>query len=266
MHILVTNDDGIFAPGIFALQKAMRTIPGANITIMAPSQNQSAAGHRKTLSDPLRIRTVTLPDGTEGFACSGSPADSIALALMGFIKDPVDIVVSGINQGPNLGQDITYSGTVTATMEAALYKKPALAFSLDSYTDAHFETAAKFAARLVPIVMQNGLPELTLLNVNIPLGDVKGVQITRQGRRHYHDVLVERLDPMGRPYYWIGGERPTGDVNEVGTDVWAIANGYISVTPIHLDMSAHILLDTIKGWNISTNGLEEQSLDVLPQP
>jgi 5'-nucleotidase len=250
MHILVTNDDGIFAPGIFALQKAMRAIPGATVTVMAPAQNQSAVGHRKTLSDPLRILPIKLPDETPGFACSGSPADSTALALMGFIKDPVDIVVSGINQGPNVAQDITYSGTVTAAMEAAIFKRPAIAVSLDSYSEPQFETAAHFAAYLVPMVLEHGLPELTLLNVNVPLDPVKGVKVTRQGRRRYHDVLVERFDPAGRPYYWIGGGKPTGDIEEVGTDVWAVAQGFISVTPIHLDLTAHLLHDEVQSWKI----------------
>jgi 5'-nucleotidase len=251
MHILVTNDDGIFAPGIFALQQAMRAIPGAQVTVMAPAQNQSAAGHRKTLADPLRIQPVKLPDETPGFACSGSPADSIALALLGFIKEKVDIVVSGVNQGPNLAQDITYSGTVTAAMEAAIAKVPAIAISLDSYAEATFETAARFAATLVPIVLQSGLPPLTLLNVNVPLEPIKGVKITRQGTRHYHDVLVERLDPRGRPYYWIGGERPTGDVEDPDTDVWAVAQGYISITPIRLDMTSHSLLENVRSWGIT---------------
>lgn len=250
MHILVTNDDGVLAPGILALQQAMRKIEGATVTVMAPAQNQTAAGHRKTLFDPLRIQPVTLADGTPGYACSGSPADAIALALMGFIKEKVDIVVSGVNQGPNLAQDITYSGTVTATMEAAIYGLPAIAISYNSYADTNFERAAAFTAAMIPIVMQNPLPELTLLNVNVPAEPVQGVHITRQGRRRYHDVLIERTDPTGRPYYWIGGDRPTGDIDEVGTDVWAVAHGYISITPIQLDMTAHVLQPTLESWNL----------------
>lgn len=250
MHILVTNDDGIRAPGIFALQQALRTVPGAKVTVMGPAENQSAVGHRKTLFEPMRIDQVTLPDGVEAFACSGSPADSIALALMGYIAEKVDIVVSGVNKGPNMGQDITYSGTVTAAMEGAIFGLPAIAVSLDSYTEPKFETAANFAAKLVPHVLEHGLPELTLLNVNVPPDPVKGVQITRQGKRLYHDELVERYDPGGRPYYWIGGERPTGDVEKVGTDVWAVENGYISISPIHLDMTVHQFMDNLKGWEI----------------
>lgn len=253
MHILVTNDDGIYAPGIYALQAALRTIKGAKVTIVAPAENQSAVGHRKTLRDPLRIRPAALTGGIEGYACSGSPADSIALALMGFLKEPVDIVVSGINQGANLAQDITYSGTVTAAMEAVLFGVPAIAISLDSYTEPEFEQAARFARQLTPIVLEKGLPELTLLNVNVPYGQVKGVRVTRQGRRRYHDQLIERMDPNGRPYYWIGGGRPTGDTEDTGTDVWAVAQGYISVTPIWLDLTAHPFESEMIGWGLETS-------------
>ena len=250
MHILVTNDDGIFAPGIAALAAALRNIEGATVTVMAPAQNQSAAGHRKTLHDPMRISSRTLMDGTPGFACSGSPADAIALALLGYVKEKVDIVVSGVNQGANLAQDITYSGTVTAAMEAAISGIPAIAMSMDSHTEPAFEEAAAFAAKITPLVFQHGLPRLTLLNVNVPLGKPKGVKVTRQGHRIYLDELVERIDPMGRPYYWIGGDRPTGDIEEVGTDVWAIAQGYISITPIRLDMTDMEFVKTVEGWNL----------------
>ena len=253
-HILVTNDDGVYAPGIFALQKALRLIPDVKLTIMAPAENQSAVGHRKTLRDPMRIDTATLQDGTEAYACSGSPADSIALALMGYIEEPVDIVVSGINQGANLAQDITYSGTVTAAMEAVIFGIPAIAVSLDSFTEPAFEQAATFAAQIAPVVVKQGLPELTLLNINVPYGRVNGVRLTRQGRRRYHDELVERFDPAGRPYYWIGGDRPTGDTKEVGTDVWAVASGYISVTPIRLDLTARDFLEDLEDWDLQQWG------------
>jgi 5'-nucleotidase len=251
MHILVTNDDGIAAPGIAALAAALRTIPEARVSVMAPAQNQSAAGHRKTLHDPLRIHPARLLDGTQGFACSGSPADAIALALLGFIKDKVDIVVSGINLGPNLAQDITYSGTVTAAMEAAISGLPAIAVSLDSFDEPDFGPAAEFAARLTPIVLARGLPNLTLLNVNVPDAPFQGVKITQQGHRIYRDELVELIDPMGKPYYWIGGDRPTGHTEEVGTDVWAVALGYISITPIRLDMTDRQMMNDIEGWGLS---------------
>jgi 5'-nucleotidase len=263
MHILVTNDDGVFAPGIFALQQALQQLPDARITVVAPMQNQSAAGHRKTLYEPLRIDAVHLGDGTRAFACTGSPADAIALSLMGFVKEPVDIVVSGVNQGANMGQDITYSGTVTAAMEAAIFGIPAVAISLDSHTEPDFKEAAAFAAQMVPHVLANGLPELTLLNINVPLNPCGDVQLTRQGRRRYHDILVERVDPKGRPYYWIGGERPTGDADEAGTDIWAVANGCVSVTPIRLDMTDQSLLPMLESWNISP-ALEPIQMPVSP--
>jgi 5'-nucleotidase len=258
MHILVTNDDGVFAPGIFALQWALRQLPDARITVVAPMQNQSAMEHRKTLYEPLRIDPVQLSDGTPAFACTGSPADAIALSLMGFVKEPVDIVVSGVNQGANMGQDITYSGTVTAAMEAAIFGIPAVAISLDSHTEPDFDQAAAFAAKIVPCALANSLPELTLLNVNVPLNPCGDVQLTRQGRRRYHDILVERVDPKGRPYYWIGGERPTGDADEIGTDIWAVANGCISVTPIRLDMTDRSLLPMLESWNISSPSMPIQ--------
>lgn len=253
MHILVTNDDGIRAPGITALYTALMELPEVTISVMAPDRNQSTIGHRKTLRDPLRVDEVTLTSGVTGYACSGSPADAIALALMGIIMEEVDIVVSGINQGANLAQDITYSGTVTAAMEAALYGLPAIAFSLDSRMEPAFEAAAAFACWLTPIVAERGLPERTLLNVNVPhTPQITGVHVTRQGRRHYHDELIRRVDPTGRPYYWIGGEKPTGDTTETGTDIWAVANGAISVTPIRLDMTHPTLASTIKGWGLES--------------
>jgi 5'-nucleotidase len=251
MHILVTNDDGIAAAGIAALVAALRIIPDARVSVMAPAQNQSAVGHRKTLHKPLRVQRARLADGTPGFACSGSPADAIELALLGFIKDKVDIVVSGINQGANLAQDITYSGTVTAAMEAAIFGIPAIAVSLDSFTDPNFGPAADFAARLAPVVLARGLARLTLLNVNVPSGPIQGVKITQQGHRIYRDALLKRRDPMGRPYYWIGGKPPIGHTEEVGTDVWAVALGYISITPVRLDMTDQQMMTDIEGWGLS---------------
>jgi 5'/3'-nucleotidase len=158
-------------------------------------------------------------------------------------------VVSGVNQGANLAQDVTYSGTVTAAMEAVIFGVPAIAVSLDSHTDPIFDEAAAFAAKLAPEVVKRGLPEMTLLNVNVPFGKINGVKVTRQGHRIYLDELVERADPMNKPYYWIGGERPSGQTEEVGTDVWAVAQGYISVTPIHLDMTDHAYLKDLEAWN-----------------
>jgi 5'-nucleotidase len=250
MHILVSNDDGILAPGLFALANAMREF--GDVTVIAPEENQSANGHRKTLTKPLRINKTHLADGTPAYSSDGSPADCIAVALLGFIEKPIDLVVSGINRGSNLAQDVTYSGTLAAAFEGTISGKPSIGFSLNDYSlEADYTAAAEVAKRIVPQVIQYGLPTLTLLSVNIPklpFNEIKGFQITRQGTRQYRDALVSRVDPQGRPYYWIGGEVPVGDYTQEGTDVWAVYHGYVSVTPLHLDMTAHHHADTLTGW------------------
>ncbi len=247
MHILVTNDDGVQAPGLLALAREMRKLGRA--TVFAPDRNWSASGHVKTLHKPLRVTETKLPDGTRAFATSGAPSDCVALALLGFVKEKVDLVVSGINPHANLGQDVTYSGTVTAAMEAAIAGTPGIAVSMEGGSSANFGTAAKIAAGIVQTVIRYGLPPKTLLNVNIPLGpDIKGIRITRQGWRIYRDVLVERLDPRARPYYWIGGEAPTGIAEDEGTDFWALAQGYVSVTPLQLDLTAREAMPVLEKW------------------
>jgi len=245
-HLLLTNDDGFNAPGLLALKRALD--PLGRVTVIAPSRNYSAAGHRKTLHKPLRIDPTQLPDGTAAWVCSGAPSDCVALALLGFLKDKVDLVVSGINPNPNLGQDVTYSGTVTAAMEAVIAGVPGIAFSTVTHGATDFEPAARAAAQITQTVLARGLPPQIVLNVNVPAGAYyNGVRVTRQGWSVYRDELVERHDPRGRPYYWIGGEAPTG-VADDGTDFWALANGYISVTPLHLDLTAHALIEKLKEW------------------
>jgi len=252
MHLLVSNDDGISAPGLMALARAMCEF--GKVTVIAPEENQSTNGHRKTLTKPLRINPVRFADNITAYSSDGSPADCVAVALLGFISEPVDLVVSGINRGPNLGQDLTYSGTVAAAFEGTISGKPSVAFSLDNRnasTDVDYLVAAQIARRVVAQVIDHGLPLLTLLNVNIPAlpeAQIRGMQITRQGMSLYHDELVTRIDPYGRPYYWIGGEAPTGDVSVEGTDIRAVHDGYVSVTPIHLDMTVHSLIPTLKDW------------------
>ena len=248
MHILLTNDDGVGAPGLLALRQALGLL--GRITVVAPSRNYSAAGHRKTMHKPLRIDETQLSDGSSAWVCSGAPSDCVALALLGFVKDKVDLVVSGINPHANLGQDVTYSGTVTAAMEAAIAGTPGIAVSTEGGSAANFGLAAKIAAGIVQTVVRYGLPPKTLLNVNIPPDpEIKGVRITRQGWRVYRDELVERLDPRGRPYYWIGGERPTGIAEDEGTDFWALAQGYVSVTPLQLDLTAHGAITVLEQWD-----------------
>lgn len=250
MHILVTNDDGIGAPGLLALNKALRTV--ADTTVFAPSHNWSASGHVKTMHKPLRVSETQLADGTPALATSGAPSDCVVLAFLGIVERPIDMVVSGINQGPNLGHDVTYSGTVTAAMEGAIAGVPAIAVSLVSYRAADFTFAAQVAARLAHKVIENGLPSQTLLNVNVPAvpeEEISGVMVTRMGLRIYYDELIRRADPRGRPYYWIGGDEP-GGVLEEGTDLWAVANSYVSVTPLQLDLTAHSLIEHVEGWRL----------------
>jgi 5'-nucleotidase len=258
-HILLTNDDGIAAPGLRALLQAIA--PLARVTVFAPDHNWSAAGHTKTMHKPLRVRTYRgdplLDDGdgrVEAYTTTGTPSDCVALALLGLIPERPDLVVSGINQGPNLGHDLTYSGTVAAAMEAVIAGLPAMAVSLDSYEYYDFSHAAKVAARVVAPVLRRGLPEGMLLNVNVPArtpDEMAGVAITRLGRRVYRDLLVERRDPRGQPYYWIGGEPPSGHLDE-GTDIWAVAHGYVSITPVELDLTAHRFIPTLKGWDLES--------------
>ncbi|RME48982.1 MAG: 5'/3'-nucleotidase SurE [Chloroflexi bacterium] len=252
-YILITNDDGVDAPGLLALKKALDQI--GETVVFAPDHNWSAAGHTKTMHKPLRVAYAELQDGSPAYASNGAPSDCVALALLGILERDPDLVISGINNGPNLGHDITYSGTVAAAMEAAIFGLPAIAVSLDTYEPpqpAALEAAASFAAKLASAVLEHGLPHGHLLNVNVPnrpASEIAGVEVTRLGRRVYQDVLVERQDPRGRPYYWIGGEAPTG-VSEEGTDIGALFHGKISVTPIQLDMTAFDLIEKIRSWNL----------------
>lgn len=251
-HVLITNDDGVHAPGILALAQALQTL--GKVTVFAPERNWSASGHDKTMDRPLRVRETHLADGTPALTSDGSPADCIALALLGVIQEPVDVVVSGINAGENLGQDMTYSGTVTAAMEGALAGLPAVAVSMKlpaNGSKPDFSAAAQIALRVVERVLRFGLPPRVVLNVNVPplpLEQIKGIRITRLGERIYRDALVTRYDPRHKPYYWIGGEPPDG-VPEEGTDIGALAEGYASITPLHLDLTLYSLMESLRQWN-----------------
>ncbi len=250
MHILVTNDDGVMARGLLALAQALRELPDVEVSVLAPDRNWSVTGHVKTLSRPLRVWEVGLADGSTALTTDGAPSDCVALALLGLLEKPVDLVVSGINPNPNIGHDITYSGTVTAAMEAVIAGVPAVAVSLDrrGQAEVDYRPAARAAQRIAAWVLTNGLPPEVLLNVNVPAlpeDELQGLQLTRLGRRVYRDRLVRRVDPAGRPYYWIGGEEPTG-VPEEGTDIGALARGYISVTPLQMDMTAYHALEGLK--------------------
>jgi len=250
MRILLTNDDGIDSEGLVALYQALR--PDHDIAVIAPDRNWSIAGHNKTMDRPLRV-TEREWQGMTVHATDGTPSDCVALAALGFLGYRPDLVVAGINKGPNLGDDITYSGTVAAAMEAVIAELPAIAVSIEDYMDWHFATAAAFTARLVREVERHGLPDGVLLNVNapnVPAEEIAGVAVTRLGRRIYRDELVKRLDPRGRPYYWIGGDIPQSHLEE-GTDAHAVAHNRISVTPIHLDLTNHRLLEVVSRWDLA---------------
>lgn len=253
MHILVTNDDGVQAPGLLALAQAMRQI--GDVTVVAPDRNWSASGHVKTLERPIRVTETVLADGTTAYMSDGAPSDCVALPLLGFLENKIDLVVSGINPFSNIGHDVTYSGTVTAAMEAVIAGVPGIAFSLASEekpanVPTDYGPAGEIAKRVVQRYVEGGLLEGVVMNVNIPylsVGAIKGFIVTRQGLRVYRDALDRRVDPRGRPYYWIGGELPTG-VNEEGTDVGALASGHVSITPLQLDLTNYKAMDILKSW------------------
>jgi 5'-nucleotidase len=254
IHILLSNDDGVFAPGLFALKTELERA-GHRVTVCAPDKPRSATGHAITLHKPLRAKQIALEDDSLAWACSGTPADCVALALYDLCAgDPVNLVVSGMNHGPNLGWDVTYSGTVSAAMEAVICGYPAIAVSVTSYEDAiHWTPGARYVAEtLVPAVAAKGLPPVTLLNVNapsLPESEIRGVKVCTQGDRSYVDRLVKRLDPLGRPYWWLGGTIHGAETAE-GTDTHATGDNYISVTPIQLDLTAHAFMDTLRSWDI----------------
>ncbi len=257
MHILVTNDDGVWAPGLQALAHEMERL--GDVTILAPDHNWSASGHVKTLNRPLRVSEVRLDDGTSAWASDGAPSDCVALALLGLLPIKFDLVVSGINPFANISHDVTYSGTVTAAMEAAIWGLPALAVSLHSPENhvgpLEYGPAARAARHIAETMLVKESAGNLLLNVNVPyLQDeqIKGYTLTRQGMRIYRDELVRRLDPRNRPYYWIGGDAPTG-VNEEGTDFGALESGYVSITPLKLDLTDYQALESLKAWKWKNN-------------
>lgn len=248
MNILVTNDDGINAPGIYALAVALSEI--GNVTVIAPLGEQSAVGHALTVSLPLRVTEWMKNDEFFGYAVSGTPADCVKLALRTFLAEKgiprPDIVVSGINHGRNTAVNVIYSGTVSAATEATVLGIPAIAVSLTSYgPGADFSGAAEFMQSFVPMVMQKGLPEGTLLNVNVPavpVALIRGFSFTRQGRSYWEDEFEKRLDPQERPYYWLKGkyviEDEASDIDDV-----AIRDNRISITPLHYDLTDYDFLD-----------------------
>jgi 5'-nucleotidase len=248
MKILVTNDDGIYAKGIVALAEELRKL--GEVAVVAPDRERSAVGHALTLHHPLRAIEI----GPMIFAVDGTPTDCVNLGIHNLLPFKPDIVISGINRGANLCDDVTYSGTVSAAMEATLMGIPAFAISL--VTDGigtHYAAAAAFASKLAGTIFARELPPDTFLNVNVP--DVPESEclpalITSQGKRHYEGLIIDKVDPRGRKYYWIGsGEQSFLDIR--GSDHYAVSKGHISVTPLHLDMTNYSSLETLKNWDLN---------------
>ncbi|MEA4811606.1 MAG: 5'/3'-nucleotidase SurE [Anaerolineaceae bacterium] len=255
MQVLVTNDDGVFAPGLSAIAVALQEA-GCQVTICAPDKNWSACGHVKTLTRPLRIFSVSLQNRIEAFACDGAPSDCVALAAMGALEREFDFVVSGINPNNNIGIDVTYSGTVTAAMEAGLNGLPGYAVSLDNQKEgAQAEALKQGAKAAVKVIKQlhslgvnNDQAHDLVWNINLPFkpeGNFLGVRFTTAGVRVYRDRMEKRHDPYGKPYFWICGDMPAGR-EEQGNEYEAIRQGYISVCPIRMNMTDTGILESLK--------------------
>ncbi len=238
-RILVTNDDGIFSEGIERLADALSGV--GEVFTVAPDQERSAAGHSLTLQSPLRAKLV----GPNRWSVDGTPTDSVNWGVLHLLKDERPrLIFSGINLGLNLGDDVTYSGTVSAAFEGTLIGIPSVAISQEIETGFTFDAAASFAERFARRLLEKPLPPGTLVNVNVPAGQPQGVRVARLGKRRYGETVIEKTDPRGRPYYWIGSTIPVGEM-EVGTDISAIAEKFISMTPLHLDLTDYRSMEVL---------------------
>lgn len=247
-RILITNDDGIFAPGIYALWEAMTEI--GDVTVVAPDSEKSAVGHAITLTDPIRVQEMKSKNGFVGFAVKGTPADCVKIAGRALMETPPDIVVSGINSGANIGNDIIYSGTVSAATEGTFMGIPSVAISLTSIKGGDMSVSKEVATKVVTNVLDKGLPNGILLNVNVPNIDkdmIKGYRITKQGDIVFEDKFEKREDPRGKFYYWMSGKHSKDYKKD--TDAAAINDGYISITPIHYKLTDNSFIKTLNTWN-----------------
>ncbi len=259
LNVLLTNDDGIEAEGLQAMRGALQALDGVNLAVIAPDGNRSAMARSITTRRPLWVAEIPFADGTVGYATDGTPVDCVRLASLGLIEDfAPDLVVSGINHGANLGDDITYSGTVAAALEGVVLGIPAIAVSqqsgaraLDFHYDGGFAfgLAAAFVARLVERIEDVPLPATTLLNVNVPAGEPHGVEVTRLGKRIYEDELKLEREEEHRRRYWIYGSDP-GFRDEAGTDLAAVAAGNVAVTPLHFDLTDRAGLEALKSFDL----------------
>jgi len=247
MRILVTNDDGIHGRGFEYLVRELSGL--GEVYLVLPDQQRSTTSHSMTLDKPLRIQKLE----EKKFLVNGTPSDCVRLGILGLMKGDVELVVAGINNGPNLGDDVTYSGTVGAALEGTLLEIPSLAISLVVTGGYHFEVAANFARFLAEKIIQQGLPKNVYLNVNVPdlpLDEIKGMEITRQGKRIYGKEIQERTDPRGEKYYWIAGENISG-ISEEGTDFACVEHNKISITPLSLDRTDYSMIESLKRWNLN---------------
>jgi 5'-nucleotidase len=248
MRVLLTNDDGITATGLNVMRRALLELPHVDLEVIAPDSNRSATGRAVTLRDPIWVEEVEIGDGTTGFATDGTPVDCVRFASLGLIEAQPELIVSGINHGANLGDDITYSGTVAAALEGIMLGIPALAVSLTGRSR-EFEPLAAFVARLVEELEEVPMPEGTLLNVNGPAGEVKGACACRLGKRVYNDKMELTEEEGGRRRYRLYGEEPSYE-HEPGTDFAAIAEGLIAVTPIHFDLTDQAGVEELAGFDL----------------
>lgn len=250
MNILVTNDDGVDSPGLGALASALTGL--GTVYVVAPNRERTAVGHALTLHKPLRITRLK----ARVYSVSGTPTDCVNLAIKKIIKGKIGLVVSGINKGVNLGDDVTYSGTVSAALEGIIMGVPSIAVSQEGKAHFHFRVGATYARRVARMVLERGLPEETLLNVNIPDRPsrmIQGVRITTLGRRRFDNPIIEKLDPNGRKYYWIAGTRISWN-RQANSDHSVVRKGYVSITPIRLDVTHHGALEYLKGWDVLIEG------------
>lgn len=252
MRILLTNDDGLWAEGIKQIRRCLEEI--AEVIVVAPEKQQSASGHGITIHKPLRAEKIHFKNSNSiGYAVNGTPSDCVKLAVQVLLKDqPPDLVVSGINLGPNLGTDILYSGTVSGALEGIINGVPAMAISLATHDKPNFNYTAKFGRYMVEKILSSKVSQDTLLNINVPglsKKEIAGVSITRLGHRKYENVFETRFDPRGKEYYWLGGEVLDVD-KEPETDIYAIQNGFISITPIQFDLTNYKMMDLLNNWSI----------------
>jgi 5'-nucleotidase len=247
---MITNDDGIDAPGLNALYKELKKL--GKIVIVAPSIERSAVGHAITLSDPLRVWQYKRNGDFYGYAVNGTPADCVKIGYWAVLKEKPDIVVSGINLGSNTGINTIYSGTVSAATEGAILGIPSFAISLGTFNNPNFEYAAKFARRLTGTLLQKGLPHGVYLNVNVPAcsrKEIRGVSITRQGSALYKEEFDKRIDPHGRIYYWLTGHKINKE-EDIEVDDGAVEKNFISITPVHYDLTNYNFLEKLKDWKL----------------